>query len=215
MHLGLGAFARGHTAVFTENAMLASGDLGWGIIGVTQRSDTVAQQLTPQDGLFTVTERGSGAAPLRVVSSIVEAISGRDNPGTVVDRIAAASTSVITLTITEKGYRIDPRTGGLNTGDEQVRADLAGEPPQTAIGQIARGLQARARADAGPLTVVSCDNLPGNGELTRRLVHAFAAALPAAEAEPLLSWLEANVTFPNTMVDRMVPATTPGDLDAV
>ncbi len=90
-----------------------------------------------------------------------------------------------------------------------------GEPPQTAIGQIARGLQQRARADAGPLTVVSCDNLPGNGELTRSLVHAFAAALPAAEAEPLLSWLEANVTFPNTMVDRMVPATTAGDLDAV
>ena len=215
MHLGLGAFARAHTAVFTENAMLASGDFGWGIIGVTQRSDTVARQLAPQDGLFTVTERGSGAAPLRVVSSIVEAISGRDNPGAVVDRIADASTSVITLTITEKGYRIDPRTGTLNTGDEQVRADLAGKPPLTAIGQIARGLQQRARADAGPLTVVSCDNLPGNGELTRSLVHAFAAELPAAEAEPLLAWLDTNVTFPNTMVDRMVPATTAGDLDAV
>ena len=80
MHLGLGAFARAHTAVFTENAMLASGALDWGITGVTQRSDTVARQLTPQDGLFTVTERGSGAAPLRVVSSIVEAVSGRDHP---------------------------------------------------------------------------------------------------------------------------------------
>lgn len=215
VHLGLGAFARAHTAVFTENAMLASGDLNWGITGVTQRSDTVARQLAPQDGLFTVTERGSGAAPLRVVSSIVEAISGRDNPGAVVDRIADPSTSVITLTITEKGYRIDPRTGSLNTADEQVRADLAGQPPQTAIGQIARGIQQRARADAGPLTVVSCDNLPGNGELTGRLVRAFAAELPAAEAGPLLAWLDANVTFPNTMVDRMVPATTAGDLDAV
>lgn len=201
--------------MFTENAMLASGDFEWGIIGVTQRSDTVARQLSPQDGLFTVTERGSGAAPLRVVSSIVEAISGRDHPGAVVDRIADPSTAVVTLTITEKGYRIDPHTGTLNTGDDQVRADLAGQPPQTAIGQIARGLQQRARADAGPLTVVSCDNLPGNGELTRNLVHAFASELPAAEAEPLLSWLAANVTFPNTMVDRMVPATTAGDLDAV
>jgi len=215
VHLGLGAFARAHTAVFTENAMLASGDFDWGITGVTQRSDTVALQLAPQDGLFTVTERGSGSAPLRVVSSIVEAISGKDNPGTVVDRIADPSTSVITLTITEKGYRIDPRTGTLNTADEQVRADLAGEPPQTAIGQIARGLQRRARADVGPLTVVSCDNLPGNGELTGRLVRAFAAELPAAEAVPLLAWLDAYVTFPNTMVDRMVPATTAGDLDAV
>lgn len=215
MHLGLGAFARAHTAVFTENAMLAAGDSDWGITGVTQRSDTVARQLAPQNGLFTVTERGNGAAPLRVVSSIVEAISGRDSPSAVTERIAAEPTSVVTLTVTEKGYRIDPRTGTLNAADPQVLADLAGRPPQTVIGQIVRGLQQRARADAGPLTVVSCDNLPGNGELTRKLVHAFAVALPAGEADPLVSWLEANVTFPNTMVDRMVPATTAGDLDAV
>ena len=215
MHLGLGAFARAHTAVLTENAMRSSGDFGWGITGVTQRSDAVARQLAPQDGLFTVTERGRGAAPVRVVSSIVEALSGRDYPGTVTERIAAPSTSVVTLTVTEKGYRIDPRTGTLNTADDQVQADLAGRAPQTSIGQIARGIQRRARADAGPLTVVSCDNLPGNGELTRNLVHAFAAALPAKEADPLLSWLAANVSFPSTMVDRMVPATTAGDLDAV
>ena len=215
MHLGLGAFARAHTAVFTENAMLAAGDSDWGITGVTQRSATVARQLAPQNGLFTVTERGSGAAPLRVVSSIVEAISGRDNPSAVTDRIAAESTSLVTLTVTEKGYRIDPRTGTLNTADPEVRADLEGRPPETVIGQIVRGLQRRARTDAGPLTVVSCDNLPGNGGLTRKLVHEFAITLPAGEADPLVSWLEANVTFPNTMVDRMVPATTPGDLDAV
>jgi fructuronate reductase len=215
VHLGLGAFARAHTAVFTERAMLASGNFGWGIIGVTQRSDTVARQLAPQDGLFTVAERGSGAAPLRVVSSIVEAISGRDEPEKVVERIAAVTTQVVTLTVTEKGYRIDPLTGSLNTADEQVQADLAGHPPQTAIGQIARGIQLRARTGAGPLTVVSCDNLPGNGELTGALVRAFAAALPDSESGPLLAWLDANATFPNTMVDRMVPATTEGDLDAV
>ncbi|MDV8148028.1 mannitol dehydrogenase family protein [Arthrobacter sp. B10-11] len=215
MHLGLGAFARAHTAVFTENAMLATGSSDWGIVGVTQRSDTVARQLAPQDGLFTVAERGSGAGPLRVVSSIVEAISGRDDPEAVVERIAAPTTQVVTLTVTEKGYRIDPSTGSLNTADPQVEADLAGHPPQTAIGQIARGIQQRARTGAGPLTVVSCDNLPGNGELTGTLVRAFAAALPNTEAEPLLAWLDANVTFPSTMVDRMVPATTEGDLAAV
>jgi fructuronate reductase len=215
VHLGLGAFARAHTAVFTENAMLATGTSGWGIVGVTQRSDTVARQLAPQDGLFTVAERGSGAAPVRVVSSIVEAISGRDHPDTVVDRIAAGTTQVVTLTVTEKGYRIDPHTGSLNTADPQVQADLAGQPPQTAIGQLTRGIQLRARTGGGPLTVVSCDNLPGNGELTGTLVRAFAAALPDAESGPLLAWLDANVTFPSTMVDRMVPATTDGDLDAV
>lgn len=215
MHLGLGAFARAHTAVFTENAMLATGESQWGITGVTQRSDTVARQLAPQDGLFTVAERGEGAAPLRVVSSIVGAISGRDTPGTVVDRIAAPETSVVTLTITEKGYRIDPRTGSLNTSDEEVRADLDGRAPLTAIGQLARGLQQRSRTGAGPITVVSCDNLPANGELTRTLVHAFAAALPPTESGQLIAWLDASVTFPSTMVDRMVPATTAEDLDAV
>ncbi|WP_309109032.1 mannitol dehydrogenase family protein [Arthrobacter sp.] len=201
--------------MFTEDAMLADGSSDWGIVGVTQRSDTVARQLAPQDGLFTVAERGSGAAPLRVVSSIVEAISGKDHPETVVDRIAAATTHVVTLTITEKGYRIDPHTGSLNTGDPQVRGDLAGHPPQTAIGQLTRGIQARSRTGAGFLTVVSCDNLPGNGELTENLVRAFAAALPGEEAEPLLAWLDGNVTFPSTMVDRMVPATTGADLDAI
>ncbi|MBB6404673.1 mannitol dehydrogenase family protein [Arthrobacter sp. AZCC_0090] len=215
VHLGLGAFARAHTAVFTERAMAATGEPEWGIVGFTQRSDAVARQLAPQDGLFTVTERGSGAAPLRIVSSVTEALSGRDNPGTVAERIASETTKVVTLTITEKGYRIDPRTGGLNAADEHVQSDLAGRPPLTAIGQITRGLQQRSRTDAGPITVVSCDNLPGNGELTRKLVHAFAAALPSVESGPLMSWLEMNVTFPNTIVDRMVPATTRGDLDAV
>ncbi|WP_267895236.1 mannitol dehydrogenase family protein [Arthrobacter sp. PGP41] len=213
--MGLGAFARAHTAVFTEDAMLATGSADWGIIGVTQRSDTVARQLAPQDGLFSVAERGTGAAPLRVVSSIVEAISGKDRPDAVVDRIAAETTKVVTLTVTEKGYRIDPHTGSLNTADEQVAADLAGRPPLTAVGQIARGIQKRARSGGGPLTVVSCDNLPGNGELTGNLVRAFAGALPDAESAPLLAWLGQNVTFPNTMVDRMVPATTEGDLAAV
>ena len=195
--------------------MLATGSTDWGIIGVTQRSDTVARQLAPQDGLFCVAERGSGAAPLRVVSSIVEAISGKDRPDAVVDRIAAETTKVVTLTVTEKGYRIDPHTGSLNTADEEVSADLAGRPPLTAVGQLTRGIQKRARSGGGPLTVVSCDNLPGNGELTGNLVRAFAAALPGSEREPLLAWLEQNVTFPNTMVDRMVPATTEGDLAAV
>ena len=201
--------------MFTEEAMLATGDLGWGITGVTQRSDTVARQLAPQDCLFSVAERGAGAAPLRVVASITEAISGRDDPDAVVERIAAAATTVVTLTITEKGYRFDPRTGGLDLSDDLVRADVAGAPPLTAVGQLARGLQRRAENGAGPVTVVSCDNLPHNGGLTRRLVLDFAAALPAQEAGALTGWITANTAFPSTMVDRMVPATTGTDLDGV
>ncbi|GGH96491.1 oxidoreductase [Arthrobacter liuii] len=195
--------------------MLASGDLEWGIVGVTQRSDTVARQLAPQHGLFSVAERGEVAAPVRVVSSIVEAISGRDNPQLVVDRLAAPATRIVTLTITEKGYRFDPQTRTLDLADPDVQADVAGGGPRTAVGQIARGLQQRSRTGAGPITVVSCDNLPGNGELTATIVRNFAAALPEAESDDLLAWLAGNATFPSTMVDRMVPATTEGDLAAV
>ena len=195
--------------------MLSTVDYGWGIVGVTQRSDTVARQLAPQDGLFTVSERGEGAGAARVVSSIVEAISGHDNPGLVVERIAAPATKILTLTITEKGYRFDPQTKTLDLTDPDVQADLAGRPPRTAIGQIARGLQQRLRTGAGPVTVVSCDNLPGNGELTETLVRDFASALPAPESGELRAWLQENVTFPSTMVDRMVPATTEADLTAV
>ncbi|WP_457951128.1 mannitol dehydrogenase family protein [Pseudarthrobacter sp. alpha12b] len=213
--MGLGAFARAHTAVFTEDAMLAADDPQWGIVGVTQRSDAVARQLVPQDGLFTVAERGEGSAPARVVSSIIEALSGRDNPERVVERIAAPDTKIVTLTITEKGYRFDPQTRTLDLEDPEVQADLAGRPPHTAIGQIVRGLQQRALTGAGPVTVLSCDNLPGNGELTAALARDFATALPAPESGPLLAWLAGNATFPSTMVDRMVPATTEGDLAAV
>jgi fructuronate reductase len=133
----------------------------------------------------------------------------------VVERIAAPATKIVTLTVTEKGYRFDPQTRTLDLQDPEVQADLTGRPPLTAVGQIVRGLQQRSLTGAGPVTVVSCDNLPANGELTATLATGFAAALPAAESGPLLSWMRDNVAFPSTMVDRMVPATTPGDLDSV
>ncbi|NQX10254.1 mannitol dehydrogenase family protein [Microbacteriaceae bacterium VKM Ac-2855] len=213
MHLGIGAFARAHTAVFTEDAMLATGEREWGITAVTQRSDTVARQLAPQDGLFAVAERGAGARPARIVSSVTEVLAGRRSPSTVVDRIASAA--LVTLTVTEKGYRIDPATGGLDRRDVDVRADLAGSDPVTPIGQIVRGLQQRMRADAGPIAIVSCDNLPTNGALTRRLVHDFVQSLPSAEGAALQDWIETGAMFPSTMVDRMVPASTEDDLAAI
>ena len=215
VHLGLGAFARAHTAVFTEDAVLRTGDTRWGITGVTQTSDTVVRQLSPQDGLYTVVERGEGSRPPRVVSAVTGVLAGRSDSAAVVDRIADPRTAVVTLTVTEKGYRIRAETGGLDTDDPDVRADLSGRPPITAVGQIARGLQRRSRDDLDPVSVVSCDNLPANGALTRALVLDFAAALPSDESAPLHEWISERVRFPSTMVDRMVPATTPDDLDAI
>lgn len=215
VHLGIGAFHRAHGAVLTEDAMLATGESAWGISAVTGRSTRVWEQLAPQEGLFTVTERGRGARPVRVVSAVREVLAGPRDAWTVAERIADPATRVVTLTVTEKGYPRHPVTGRLDTRDPRVRADLEGGPPQTPVGQIARGLQLRHRADAGPVTVVSCDNLQGNGDVTAELVTGFADALPGSEGGLLRSWIAANTAFPNTMVDRMVPATTAADLDAV
>ncbi|MET7968360.1 mannitol dehydrogenase family protein [Micromonospora sp. NPDC005305] len=210
VHLGIGAFHRAHQAIFTELAAAAAGRDDWGIAGVTQRSASVRDQLTPQDGLYTVLERGRGAAPPRVVGSVREVLFGAGDPAAVVDRIADPAVRVVTLTVTEKGYRRD-RSGRLDVSDPEVSADLAGRPPRTVVGQVVRGLQRRSTGAAGPVTVLSCDNLVGNGEVLRGLVHDFLDALPEAEAGGLADWIAASVRFPSSMVDRIVPAATDDD----
>jgi fructuronate reductase len=210
VHLGIGAFHRAHQAVFTELAAATAGRDDWGITGVTQRSTSVCEQLTPQDGLYSVLERGPGAAPLRVVGSVREVLFGAGDPGAVLARIADPGVRVVTLTVTEKGYR---RGGGgrLDLSDPDIVADLQGRPPRTVVGQLVRGLQRRRAAGAGPVTVLSCDNLVGNGTVLRGLVHDFLDALPPAESSGLADWVAASVRFPSCMVDRIVPATTEED----
>ena len=216
VHLGIGAFSRAHTCVFTEDAMAATGDLSWGIVAATQRSRIVADRLSPQDGLFSILERGERAADLRVVGSTLAALSGPDRAEELVSLIGDPGIRVVTLTVTEKGYRLDPVSRRLDLDDPEIRADLAGRMPQTVIGQLARGLQRRARtADGAPLSVVSCDNLPRNGAIVARAVADFVAALPSIEATRIAEFVDNRVTFPSTMVDRMVPATTSADLDEV
>jgi fructuronate reductase len=210
VHLGIGAFHRAHQAVFTEDASLGSGSDGWGIVGVTQRSAAVRDQLLPQDGLYTLLERGEGAAPPRVVGAVCHVLSGRDNPAAVVRLLGDPAVQVVTLTVTEKGYR-RAADGDLDLDDPAVASDVAGAGPSTAVGQLARGLQARQRRGGEPISVVSCDNLADNGAVLSRLVHSFAAALPAVESAALVPYLETSVRFPSTMVDRIVPATTDAD----
>lgn len=210
VHLGVGAFHRAHQAVFTEDAMVASGSDEWGIVGVTQRSPAVCRLLLPQDGLYTVVERGDGAADPRVIGAVRDVVSGSGDPGAVVARIADRDVRVVTLTVTEKGYRRGP-DGRLDLDDPLVRADLRGDPPRSTVGQLVRGLEARSRADAGPLTVVCCDNLTSNGAVLRGLLEDFVAALPAAASDAVAGWTAENVRFPATMVDRIVPATTAAD----
>src|SRR5436190_1510062 len=203
VHIGLGAFHRAHQAFYTEDA----GD--WGICGVSPRGSTVAERLAAQDGLYTLLVRdGDGVRP-RVLGAVREVRVAGSDPGGVVARLADPAVRVVTLTVTEKAYRHDPATGALRLTDPEIAADLAGRPPRTVVGLLTAGLAARRRADAGPLTVLCCDNLPHNGRTLARLVAEFTA-----RADPgLAGWLAGCVTFPSSMVDRIVPATAPADLD--
>ncbi|MBB4934453.1 fructuronate reductase [Lipingzhangella halophila] len=206
VHLGIGGFHRAHQAVFTEDAMLASGQTRWAISAVTQRGPRVRDELAPQDGLYTVTTRSRSGAGYRVVPVVREVIDGPSQVETALDRIADPAVSVVTLTVTEKAYRLDPAQGRLDTTDPDVRADAAGAPPQTVVGRLVAGLRRRQAAGAGALAVVCCDNLPDNGRLLRRAVFAFCALLPGGDG--LAAWIAEHVTFPSSMVDRIVPATT-------
>lgn len=210
VHLGLGAFHRAHQAVFTEDAIAAAGG-EWGICGVTLRSRGVADQLAPQDGLYTMLTRGPDEVSARVVGVIRDVRFAREAARVVPDRIADPAIRVITVTVTEKGYRHDPATGRLRRRDDGIRKDAAGSDPQTVIGLLVRGLQARMRADSGPVAVVCCDNLTHNGATLASLVRDFVDLLPRDEAAFLEEWLPGNVTFPGTMVDRIVPATRADD----
>lgn len=211
VHLGVGAFHRAHQAVYTD-AVLAA-DPSWGISGFTQRSATVRDQLAPQDGLYTVLERGTGAAPPRVIGALRE-VRTPDEDGGPAARIADPQVRLVTLTVTEKGYRF--AGGRLDLSDPFIVADLAtfpSPPTRSTVGRLVAGLELRRRADAGPISVLSCDNLPANGATLRGLVADFCAALPAGDR--LMEWIAASVAFPSCVVDRIVPSTAGTDLAAV
>ncbi|MFI2488438.1 mannitol dehydrogenase family protein [Promicromonospora kroppenstedtii] len=224
VHLGIGAFHRAHQAVYTERAAIATGDTRWGILGVTQRSATVRDQLRPQGGVYAVLTAGEQESSVELIGSVVDVAYPAEETARVLDTIAAPSTHVVTLTITEKGYARRP-DGSLDT--EAVAADLAalaavteaGEdavrPAASAIGLLVRGLAQRA-ASGAPITVLTCDNMVDNGRVLERLVReAVDAALPGSEGDGLRAYLDASVTFPCSMVDRIVPATTPEQRDQV
>ncbi|KXF52576.1 oxidoreductase [Rhodococcus sp. SC4] len=210
VHLGLGAFHRAHQAVYTEDAIRNTGDRRWGIAAFTQRSGAAAARLAPQDGLYTVVERGADATPPRTVGVLREVGNAAADPGSVIDRIADPTVHIVTLTVTEKGYRHDPVRGILRVDDPEVRADLAGRTPRTVPAALAHAIARRAAAGAGPLTVVSCDNLPDNGRLLEGLVRDFAAEAGLDATTDALA--SAMVTFPSTVVDRIVPVTTDADI---
>jgi fructuronate reductase len=211
VHLGLGAFHRAHQAVYTQDALAAGADRTWGICGATERSPAVAQSLLPQDCLYSVLARDQESTAVRVVGAIREAIFAGEQSEELLERMSAATTHIVTLTVTEKGYRFDPATRRLRRDDPELEADAAGRPPRTVIGQLVNGFERRRQRGSPALTVLCCDNFPHNGATVAQLVTDFCGLLNPSRAERLRSWVFENVAFPNTMVDRIVPATTPAD----
>ncbi len=211
VHLGLGAFHRSHQAWYTHQA----GDAAdWGIAAFTGRRPDAALALAQQDGLFTLVERADGGDSFAVVSSIVEAVDGADVQR-LADLVAAPATAVVTLTVTESAYRLGA-DGRLDRTAPDVAADLAllvsgSENPATPLGRLVFALAARRAAGAGPLAVVCCDNLSSNGTVARHAVAGLAGVWDAG----LAGWIDTNISFVSTSVDRITPRTTDADVAAV
>ncbi len=210
VHLGLGAFHRAHQAVYTEAAIAAAGG-DWGIVGVAPRSTDVLTRLADQDCLFSVSTLSGEQARTQVVGALAAVRHAASDPAGIVALLADPAIRVVTLTVTEKAYQLDPATGRLRP-DAAVIADLTTDrPPETVPGLLVRGLLARALADAGPVALVSCDNLPSNGSRLHSLIGQALQLVSqggGGRSTRIADWLRSNVSYPGTMVDRIVPAST-------
>ncbi|SBS70016.1 mannitol dehydrogenase family protein [uncultured Microbacterium sp.] len=216
VHIGLGNFHRAHQAWYTAHAADAA---DWGIAAFTGRSADQADLLAPQDGLYCLVVRGEAADRVEVVPSVVEV-----HDGARLDRLtqvlADPDVAIVTLTVTEAGYLLTP-AGDADLAHPAVAADVtelteghpSGRHPTTALGRLLLGLDARRRAGGGPLAVIPCDNIPGNGAYVRRGLLSLAGAVSA----PLAAWITAHVSFVGTSVDRITPrihSTVPAVEDA-
>ena len=219
VHLGLGAFHRAHQAWYTAHATDAA---EWGIAAFTGRDPHAATVLSAQDGLFSLVERSADADRVEIVSSIVAAYDGAD-VGRLEQLVADEGVAIVTLTVTEAGYRLR-HDGTADLDDPAVAADLGvlrrslaaagclcGARPRTALMRLLVALDARRLASGAPIAVVSCDNMPQNGDRVRRGIRSLAALV----SEPLLQWIDEAVSFVSTSVDRITPRLESIDIPAV
>ncbi|MEM1074758.1 MAG: mannitol dehydrogenase family protein [Pseudomonadota bacterium] len=211
VHFGPGAFFRAFVGTYTDDASRADVE-DWGIAAVSLKSASARDALMPQGGVYTSISLAPEGIEDRLVSCVTHVLVAPEDPETVLMQLAVPNTKIVTLTITEKGYCLNMRTCALDTSAEDVQHDVANpSAPRTAIGYIVEGLARRHSAGRRPFTVLSCDNLPDNGAATRRAVIDLAHL-----RDPVLAaWIETEVRFPSTMVDRIAPATTKQSVSAL
>lgn len=204
VHLGIGAFHRAHQAVMTDDALARDGG-DWRIVGVSLRSDAIANAMNPQNGLYTLIEQDGAKTTSRVIGAIDRVIAV--DPAATLAALYDPAIRVVTLTVTEKGYGVDRATRAPDPRNPAVAADLASpEAPVGVLGLLVAALKQRQITGSPPLAILSCDNLPENGALLRDGVVGFANMLGD---KALASWINDNIAFPSSMVDRITPAATP------
>lgn len=211
VHFGVGGFHRAHQAMYHDRLLNQGTALDWGIcgVGVMAADRRMQQALDAQDGLYTlVLKHSDGTYEPRVIGSIVEYLFAPDDPEAVIEKMVAESTRIVSLTITEGGYNISDVTGEFDVTNPDVIADLEpGAVPRTTFGLITEALRRRRKLGLAPFTVMSCDNLQGNGHLSRKVFTTFARL-----RDPELGdWVDRETRFPASMVDRITPVTTDAD----
>ena len=206
LHFGIGNFHRAHQAVYLDELLNAGRDHDWAIVGAgVLPSDVVARaRLKEQDFLTTVVEQDSGHMEARVTGGMIDYLTPGETAA-ILEKLADPAIRIVSLTITEGGYYIDPASGKFNPEHPDMAADAKNiASPKTVFGLMLAGLMRRRKAGTPPFTVMSCDNIPHNGHVTKDAVAGLAALVDPA----LAAWVEDNVAFPNGMVDRITPATT-------
>lgn len=208
VHIGIGAFHRAHMAHYVHRLLGAEPD--WAIVGASLRRPDTRQALMPQDYLYSLTVQDGSSTSTEVIGSIIDVIDASHGTQGLIDIMSRASTRIVSLTVTEKGYCHEPRSGRLQVTHPDIMHDLANRrSPRSAPGIIVAALEERRARGLGGFTVLSCDNLQGNGRIIRQAVLDFANLHDAS----LAGWIDSHASFPGTMVDRIVPATTQADRD--
>jgi fructuronate reductase/mannitol 2-dehydrogenase len=209
--MSVGHFHRSHQAMYFD-ALARLGHTEWGLVGVGLRRREMQDALAAQDGLYTVVERGADADTARVVGVLRGYFFAPDAPEAVVEALAAETTRLVTFTVTGAAYHVDLATGLFDAAHPEVVADLADPAhPISALGFLVEALDRRRRAGRAPFTIASCDNIASNGAVTRTAVVSFARL----RDDRLANWIEENVAFPSSMVDRITPVTTDEDREMV